>query len=36
MIGRFWTRPAGVRVQRVQRVQRERFLRWTGLRPKGS
>ena len=24
------------RVHRVQRVQRERFLRWMGLRPKGS
>ena len=31
--GRFlrWTRPAGVRVQKVQRVQRERFLGLTGL-----
>ena len=28
--------PFGARVQKVQRVQRERFLRWMGLRPKGS
>ena len=23
-------------IQKVLRVQRERFLRWTGLRPEGS
>ena len=26
----------GHSVARVQKVQRERFLRWTGLRPEGS
>ena len=25
----------GARVHRVQKVQRKRFLRWMGLRPKG-
>ena len=28
--------PFGARVQKVQRVQKGRFLRWMGLRPKGS
>ncbi len=28
--------PFGARVQKVQKVQKGRFLRWMGLRPKGS
>ena len=28
--------PFGAWVQKVQRVQKGRFLRWMGLRPKGS
>ncbi len=28
--------PFGARVQKVQRVQKGRFLRWMDLRPKGS